>query len=90
MISYLQRSQYLSDSCATLLKTTCLHVSFTAYENIFKLTKNVLSSQMATTFFVSEMPEIRNPTVKHISTYTLVHSSITTYMGDHFLVILCP
>ena len=44
MISYLQRSQYLFDSCSTLLKTMCLHVSFTAYENFSKLTKNVLSS----------------------------------------------
>ena len=37
-------SQYFLDSCATFLKTTCLHVSFTAYENFYKLTKNVLSS----------------------------------------------
>ena len=39
---------------------------------------------MASTFFVSEMSEIRNQTIKDISTYTLVHSSIITYMGDHF------
>ena len=77
-------------SCATFLKTTCLHVSFTAYENIYKLTKSGLSPQIVSTFFVSEMSETRNPTTKHISTYALVHSSITIYMGDHFLVILCP
>ena len=71
-------------------KSTCLHVSITAYENSYKQTKNALSSQMASSFFVSEMSEIRNPTIKHISTYTLVHSSIITYMGDHFLVILSP
>ena len=78
MISYNQRSQYLFDSCATLLKTTCLHVTFTAYETFYKLTKKVLSSQMASSFFVLEMSEIRNLTTKHISTYTLVHSSIIT------------
>ena len=91
MMSELQRSQYLFDSCATFLKTTCLHVSFTAYENFYKLTKKVLSSQMASTFSASEMSEIRNPTVKHISTYTLVHSSIITYMGDpvHNHTFLC-
>ena len=90
MISYLQRPHNLFDSCANLLKAVCLHVSFTAYENFYKLTRNVLSSQMASTFIVSEMSEIRNPTIKHISTYTLVYSYIITYMGDHFLVILCP
>ena len=41
---------------------------------------------MASTFFVSEMSEIGNLTIKHVSTYTLVHSSIITYMGDYFLV----
>ena len=82
MISCLQRSQYLFDSWATLLKTTCLHVSFTAYENFSKQTKNVLSSQMASTLFVSEMSEIRNPTIKHISTYPLVVHSEPHYSGD--------
>ena len=34
----------LFDSYATFQKTTCLHVSFAAYENFYKLTKNALSS----------------------------------------------
>ena len=90
MISCLQRSQNFLGSCVTFLKTTCLHVSFTAYENFYKLSKNALSSQMPSTFFASDMSEIRNQIIIHISTYTLVHSSIITYMGDHFLVIFCP
>ena len=38
-IYYLQRSQYLYYSYATLLKTTCLRVSFTAYKNFYELTE---------------------------------------------------
>ena len=90
LISCLQRSQNYLGSCVTFLKTICLHVSFTAYENFYKLSKNALSSQMLSTFSPSEVSEITNATIKHISTNTLVHSSIITYMGDHFLVIFCP
>ena len=90
MISYLQRYQYLFDSCAILLKTTCFHVSFTAYKNCCKLTKNVLSSQMASTFFVSEMSEIRNPTIKHISTGSLIHNYIygRSLSGDPLSIVM--
>ena len=44
MISCLQRSQNFLGSCVAFLKTTCLHVSFTAYESFYKLSKNALSS----------------------------------------------
>ena len=67
----------------TFLKIACLHVSFTAYENFYRLSKNALSSHLLSTFSPSEVSEIRNSTIKHISTYTLVHSYISTYMGDH-------
>ena len=90
MISCLQRSQNFLGSCVAFLKIACLHASFTAYENFYKHSKNALSYQLLSTCSPSEVSEIRNPTIKHISTYTLVHSSIITYMGDHFLVIFCP
>ena len=89
MISSFQRSQTVLALFVAFLKTACLHVSFAAYENFYKLSKNALSSQLLSNFSTSEVSEIRNPTFKHISTYTLVHSSIITYMGDHFLVIFC-
>ena len=76
MISSLQRSQTFLALFVAFLKIACLHVSFTAHENFYKLTKNTLSSQLLSTFSPSELSEFRNPTIKHISTYTLVHSSI--------------
>ena len=36
-------------------------------------------------FLILRMSECRNPTIKHISTYTLVSSSIITYVIDLFL-----
>ena len=90
MISSLYVSLTLLALPVAFLKIACLHVSFTAYENFYKLSKNALSSWLLSTFSPSEVSKIRNSTIKHISTYTLVHSSIITYMGDHFLVIFCP
>ena len=91
LISSLQRSLTLLALFVTFLnKIACLHVSFTAYGNFYRLSKNALSSHLLSTFSPSEVSEIRSSTIKHISTYTLVHSSISTYMGDHFLVIFCP
>ena len=81
---------YSHGSFSDFLKIACLHVSFTAYENFYRLSKNALSSHLLSTFSPSEVSEIINSTIKHISTYTLVHSSISTHMGDHFLVSFCP
>ena len=89
-ISSSQRSLTLLALFVTFLKIACLHVSFTAYENFYELSKNALTSHLLSTFSPSEVSEIRNSTIQHISTYTLVHPSISTYMGDHFLVIFCP
>ena len=75
MIFSLRRSQTFLALFVAFLKIACLHVSFTAYENFYKLTKNALSSQLLSTFSPSEVSESRNATIKHISTYTLVHSS---------------
>ena len=36
-------------------------------------------------FLILRMSEYRNPTIKHISTYTLVSSCIITYVTDLFL-----
>ena len=71
-----------------LLKITCLHVSFTAYENFYKLFKIPCLLIWFSTFQPSEVSENRDPTIKHISTYTLISSSISTYVMDLFLVIL--
>ena len=70
-----------------LLKTACLHVSFTAYENFYKLSKMHCLLIWFSIFQPSEISENRDPTIKHISTYTLISSSISTYVIDLFLVI---
>ena len=66
-------------------KIACLHVSFTAYENFYKLSKMHCHLVLIFLFLILRMSEYRNPTIKHISTYTLVSSSITTYVTDLFL-----
>ena len=73
----------------SFLKIACLHVSFTAYENFYKLSKMKCLLILFSTFYPSEVSENRNLTIKHISTYTLFHPSISTYVVDHFLVISC-
>ena len=60
-------------------------VSFTAYENFYKLSKMHCHLVLTFHFLILRMSEYRNPTIKHISTYTLVSSSITTYVTDLFL-----
>ena len=72
----------------SFLKIACLHVSFTAYENFYKLSKMHCLLIWFSTFLPSEVSENRDPTIKHISTYTLISSSINTYVIDLFLVIL--
>ena len=71
-----------------LLKIACLHVSFTAYENFYKLSKMHCLLVWFSTFQLSEVSENRDRTIKHISTYPLISSSISTYVIDLFLVIL--
>ena len=71
-----------------LLKIACLHVSFTAHENFYKLSKMHCLLIWVSTFQPSEVSENRDPTIKHISIYTLISSSISTYVMDLFLVIL--
>ena len=71
-----------------LLKIACLHVSFTAYDNFYKLSKIHCLLVWFSTFQPSEVSENRDPTIKHTSTYTLISSSISTYVIDLFLVIL--
>ena len=73
LISYLQRSR-----CSCLLlcfpfyRVACLHVSFTAYEYFYKLSKSALSFQMVSSFRKSETR------ITHVFTYTLVRSSKNT------------
>ena len=76
LISSFQRSLTLLAHFVSFLMIACLHVSFTAYENFYKLSENAMSSCLLSTFSPSEVSEIRNSTIKHISTYALVHSSI--------------
>ena len=82
-------SQGILNSSRLLLlsspKIACLHVSFTAYEYFYKLSKMHCHLVLTFLFLILRMSECRNPTIKHISTYTLVSSSITTYVTDLFL-----
>ena len=71
-----------------VLKVACLHVSFTAYENFFKLSKMRCLFVWFSTFQPSKVSENRYPTIKHTSSYTLISSSISTYVIDFLLVIL--
>ena len=71
-----------------VLKIACLHVSFTAYENFYKISKMYCLLVWFSTFQLSEVSENGDPTIKHIFTYTLISSSISTYVIDLFLVIL--
>ena len=71
-----------------LLKNACLHVSFTAYENFYKLSKMYCHLILTFHFPIFRMSECRNPTIKHIFTYTLISPFISTYVIDLFLVIL--
>ena len=77
LISFLQRSRcsYLL-LCFPFYRVACLHVSFTAYEYFNKLSKSALSFRMVSSFRKSET---RNPTITHVFTCTLVHSSKNTY-----------
>ena len=99
MLKKLQFSLFLISSCLEilnfiwlswylLLKMVCLHVSFTAYEKFYKLSKMYCLLVWFSTFQPSEVSENRDPTIKHISTYTLISSSISIYVIDLFLVIL--
>ena len=71
-----------------LLKIACLHVSFTAYENFYKLSKMHCLLVLTFHFPIFRMSECRNPAIKHIFTYTLISPFICTYVTDLFLVIL--
>ena len=74
LISSLQRSTTLLALFLSFLKIACLHVSFTAYENFYKLSKMHCLLVLFSTFSPSEVSDNRNPTIKHISTYTLITS----------------
>ena len=81
----------LNTSCLSwslVLKIACLHVSFTAYENFYKLSKMHCLLILTFHFPIFRMSECRNPTIKHIFTYTLISPFISTYVTDLFLVIL--
>ena len=89
LITSLKRSITLLAFFVSFLKIACLHVPFTAYENFYKLSKIYCLLIFIATCFPSEVSEIRNSTIKLISTYTLFHPSESTYVVDHFLVISC-
>ena len=74
-------------SWSLLLKIACLHVSFTAYENFYKLSKMHCLLVLTFHFPIFRMSKCRNPTIKHIFTYTLISPFTSTYVTDLFLVI---
>ena len=59
-----QRSLTLLALFVSFLQISCLHVSFTVYENFYKLSKNALSFHLLSTFSPSEVSEIRNSTIE--------------------------
>ena len=71
----------------TFLKIACLHVSFTAYENFYKLSKMHCFLVLIFHFPIIRMSECRNPTIKHLFTCTLISPFISIYVTDLFLVI---
>ena len=71
-------------------KVAHLHVSFTAYENFYKLSQNALSSHFVFHFLTIRCikdQELNNQTYIHLYTGSLIHGHI---YGDHFLVIFYP
>ena len=81
----LRGSSTLLALLVSFLKIACLHVSFTAHENFYKLYKMYCHLVLTFHFPIFRMSECRNPAIKHISTYTLVSLSINTYVTDLFL-----
>ena len=79
LISSLQRSLALLALLVTFLKIACLHVSFPAYENFYRLSKNALSSCLLSTFFppvVSENQKFHTQTYIHLYTVSSIHKYI--------------
>ena len=81
----LRSSSALLTLLVSFLKIACLHVSFRAYENFYKISKMHCHLVLTFHFLILRMSEYRYPTIKHISTYTLVSSFINTYVTDLFL-----
>ena len=71
----------------TYAKIACLHVSFTAYEYFYKLSKRFIVPSMVSSFYDSEEPVTQQ---SHIYTYTLVSPKIGIHTGYHFPVISFP
>ena len=63
---------------------TCI---FHSYETFYKLSKMHCLLVLTFHFPIFRMSECRNPTIKHIFTYTLISPFISTYVTDLFLVI---
>ena len=85
LISFSHRSMTLLTLLLSFLKMACLYESFTTSEHFCKLSKMYCFLVLFSTFFPSEVSEIRNFTIKHRSSYcTLFHPSISTYVVDHF------
>ena len=100
MLKKLQFSLFLISFCQGILnsswlswylvlKIACLHVSFTAYENFYKLSKNVLSSHLV--FYFPIIRSIRNQisnnqTYIHLYTDLIIHKYICdrSLSGDPF------
>ena len=75
--------QYYFLSWFLLLKMACLHVSFTAYENFYKLSKMHCLLVLTFHFPIFRMSVCRNPTINHIFTY--IDFSIHKYICDRSL-----
>ena len=71
MISSLLRSSTLLDLPVAFLKIACLHESFTAYENFYRLSKNALSSESC--FPLSLHQKYQKSETQQSNIYPLIH-----------------
>ena len=75
-----------------LIKIACLHVSFTAFENFYKLSKMHCLLIWFSTFQPSEVSENRDPTIKtyiHLYSDLIIHKYICdrSLSGDPFHIV---
>ena len=77
-------------SLVSFLKIACLHVSFTAYENFYKLSKMYCLLILFSTFIRSiREQKSNNQTYIHLYTDFIIHKYICdgSLSGDHFHIV---
>ena len=94
LISSSQRCLILLALFVSFLKIACLHVSFTAYENFYKLSKNALSSCFIFHFLSirsTRNQKLNNQTYIHLYTGSFIHKYIYgRSLSSDLLSIIIP